>query len=60
MTVWRKSSHSESGAGGSCVELAHLGGSVGVRDSKNPEGGHLSLQRGELRRLMEVVRRTRG
>ncbi|MBO0856119.1 MAG: DUF397 domain-containing protein [Nocardia sp.] len=34
---WFKSSYSQ--GGGDCVEVAHLaGGSVGVRDSKNPNG----------------------
>ncbi|PPJ09768.1 DUF397 domain-containing protein [Nocardia nova] len=34
---WFKSSHS--GTGQDCVEVAHLvGGTVGVRDSKNPTG----------------------
>ncbi|RFU43592.1 DUF397 domain-containing protein [Actinomadura logoneensis] len=57
MTVWRKSSYSESGAGGSCVELADAGGAVGVRDSRNPKGGHHVLVRDDLRRLIEVIRR---
>jgi hypothetical protein len=35
--TWRKSSRS-SGNGGECVEVAHLQGAVGVRDSKNPTG----------------------
>jgi hypothetical protein len=38
--VWRKSSRSGSGSNGACVEVA-FAGVVGVRDSKNPEGGHL-------------------
>ncbi|NKY29433.1 DUF397 domain-containing protein [Nocardia gamkensis] len=34
---WFKSSHS--GGGADCVEVAHfVGGTVGVRDSKNPTG----------------------
>ncbi|WP_280491830.1 DUF397 domain-containing protein [Nocardia asiatica] len=37
---WFKSTHSS--AGSECVEIAHLdGGRVGVRDSKNPNGGVL-------------------
>lgn len=40
--VWRKSSRSNS-QGGACVELAALGTEVGVRDSKNPGAGHLTL-----------------
>jgi hypothetical protein len=41
-TQWFKSSHSEGSA--NCVEVAWLdGGSVGVRDSKNPHGPALSF-----------------
>lgn len=39
---WQKSSFS-SGQGGACVEVAHIGGDLTVRDSKNPEGPALSL-----------------
>jgi hypothetical protein len=41
--VWRKSSHSGSQQG-DCVELAHLGtAGIGIRDSKNPATGHLTI-----------------
>ena len=36
---WRKSSHS--GSGNNCVEVASMAADVAVRDSKNPDGGHL-------------------
>lgn len=39
---WRKSLRSGP-SGANCVELAALGGSVGVRDSKSPSSGHLAL-----------------
>ncbi|MBB6416081.1 DUF397 domain-containing protein [Streptomyces sp. AK010] len=39
--TWRKSSFSSSG--GDCVEVADLGPGVGVRDSKNPEVGILTV-----------------
>ncbi|WUH99115.1 DUF397 domain-containing protein [Spirillospora sp. NBC_00431] len=42
--AWRKSSRSGS-SGGDCVEVAMLGDLSAVRDSKNPEGGHLTLER---------------
>lgn len=42
--VWRKSSHSGS-SGGECVEVALLGGVNAIRDSKNPEGGYLTVER---------------
>jgi Domain of unknown function (DUF397) len=39
---WIKSSRSLSNGG--CVEMTHLpGGQIGVRDSKNPEGGILRI-----------------
>jgi hypothetical protein len=37
--AWRKSSRS--GDEGYCVELAHTGTAGAIRDSKNPDGGHL-------------------
>lgn len=40
--AWRKSSHS-GGQGGECVEIADDGGRWFVRDSKDPEGGMLSV-----------------
>jgi hypothetical protein len=40
--AWRKSSFSDSGAG-ECVELAGLRSTHAVRDSKNPDGPHLTL-----------------
>jgi hypothetical protein len=36
--VWRKSSYSGEG-GNECVEVANLGDSAAVRDSKDPHGG---------------------
>jgi hypothetical protein len=40
--AWRKSSHSGTEQG-DCVEVADLSSSVGIRDSKNPQLGHLTL-----------------
>ncbi|MCP2340274.1 DUF397 domain-containing protein [Actinomadura rupiterrae] len=57
MIVWRKSTHSEGqDAGGTCVEMADLGTSIGVRDSKNPRAGHLTLTRTALHQLTETIR----
>ncbi|MFI7615324.1 DUF397 domain-containing protein [Nonomuraea terrae] len=41
--VWRKSSYSTEQSVGTCVEVAWMGGEVGVRDSKNPSGPHLTF-----------------
>lgn len=38
---WRKSSYS--GAGNDCVELVIARAGAAVRDSKNPEAGHISF-----------------
>lgn len=38
---WRKSSRSNGNGGNNCVEVAIHDSAVGVRDSKNPEGGVL-------------------
>jgi transcriptional regulator with XRE-family HTH domain len=42
--AWRKSSRSDNN-GGSCVEVAALPHAVAVRDSKNPDGGTLMVDR---------------
>lgn len=44
---WRKSSFSL--ANGECIEMRALSdGTIGVRDSKDPEGGILRFSRGEI------------
>lgn len=40
---WRKSSYS--GGGNDCVEVAGMGEVAVVRDSKNPDGGSLIIDR---------------
>ncbi|MEU5880688.1 DUF397 domain-containing protein [Spirillospora sp. NPDC047279] len=56
--TWRKSSHSGSGAGGGedCIEVAALGDSIGVRDSKAPSGPHLSLARRDFSVLVGRIK----
>jgi hypothetical protein len=57
MTLWRKSSHSGGSGATDCVEMAALDGArVGIRDSKHPEGGHLTLPRTELAGLVRRVK----
>lgn len=53
--TWRKSSYS-GGEGGQCVELADLDGTVGIRDSKNPSQGHLTVGRETLRGLVGRIK----
>lgn len=45
MTEWRKSSYSGGLNDDACVELARSIGGIGVRDSKDPEGGWLEVRR---------------
>ncbi|HVK21179.1 MAG TPA: DUF397 domain-containing protein [Actinokineospora sp.] len=41
--AWRKSSRSGAGNNDNCVEVASIPPSTAVRDSKNPDGGQLSV-----------------
>ncbi|GLY20002.1 DUF397 domain-containing protein [Kineosporia sp. NBRC 101677] len=53
--TWRKSSHS--GGGDNCVEVSFdPEGYVGVRDSKNPNGGHLTFSAHEWQAFHAGVR----
>ncbi|MEV4007249.1 DUF397 domain-containing protein [Actinomadura sp. NPDC049753] len=56
MITWRKSTHSDE-TGGHCVELAALPHAVGVRDSKAPDAGHLSLTRRAFADLLDRAKR---
>jgi hypothetical protein len=52
---WRKSTAST--GNGECVELAALpDGTVGVRDSKDPDGHVLTFTRAEMRAWLHGVR----
>ncbi|WP_308165893.1 DUF397 domain-containing protein [Actinomadura sp. NEAU-AAG7] len=57
-TLWRKSTYSGAGGEtqGDCVELASLDGSVGIRDSKNPQTPHITVEREGLARLLSRVK----
>ncbi|MFF5261925.1 DUF397 domain-containing protein [Actinomadura viridis] len=55
-TQWRKSSFS-GGIQEACVEVAALPRSIGVRDSKAPEAGHLSLSVQGFAALVARVKR---
>ena len=52
--MWRKSSYSN--AGNQCVEVAQIGAAVAVRDSKNPGGGHLTLDAAGWKALLDRVK----
>jgi hypothetical protein len=58
--VWRKSSRSASGPDDKCVEVADLPERdvtpVWVRDSKNPNKGHLALPRSGFTTFAHMVK----
>ncbi|WP_369696564.1 DUF397 domain-containing protein [Nocardiopsis sp. YSL2] len=51
---WRKSSHST--ASGECVEVADMESGALIRDSKQPELGHLSFVSGEWSLFLASVK----
>ncbi|HEU5025832.1 MAG TPA: DUF397 domain-containing protein [Spirillospora sp.] len=53
--VWRKSTHS-GGHEGDCIEIGDLNDHIGVRDSKNPDAGHLTLTRRDFAALLTRLR----
>jgi hypothetical protein len=53
--VWRKSSRSNT-QGGDCVELAALPSGIGIRDSKNPAGPILNVDRAQLGELVHRIK----
>jgi hypothetical protein len=52
---WRKSSRSNPGTGGDCVEVA-MAGKVGVRDSKNRTGAMLVVGYQEWETLVDQIK----
>ncbi|MCP2339425.1 DUF397 domain-containing protein [Actinomadura rupiterrae] len=59
MVAWRKSSYSGGADDEQCIELGRLAATVGLRDSKNPSVGHLSLTVAEFGGLVERIRQVR-
>lgn len=57
MVEWRKSSRSGGVNDHACVEVAHLGDRIGVRDSKNPDGEPLGLGSREFSGLIARIKR---
>ncbi|MEV4256507.1 DUF397 domain-containing protein [Spirillospora sp. NPDC049652] len=54
-TQWRKSSYS-GGSSGQCVEVAQASAMVGIRDSKDPDAGHLAVGRTAFAGLLARVK----
>ncbi|MFA1550789.1 DUF397 domain-containing protein [Actinomadura chokoriensis] len=55
-SAWRKSSHSGPEQG-DCVEVADLSSGVGIRDSKHPDHGHLTLTPKAFAALLACAKR---
>jgi hypothetical protein len=55
--LWRKSTHSTGVDDEACVEVAKLTNGIGVRDSKNPDAGHLTLITPDFTRLVRRIKR---
>lgn len=53
--AWRKASRSA--GNGECVEVAAAGGTVAIRDSKNPEGVVLTCSPAMFRAFLDATRR---
>lgn len=53
--TWRKSTRSDT-SGNDCVEAARLPGAVGLRDSKNPDAGHLTVSPPAFGDLLDRIR----
>lgn len=59
---WRKSIHSSGVEDEHCVELGRLapGLGIGVRDSKDPDGGYLTLSTSEFGDLVTRIKQRAG
>ena len=52
---WRKASRSN-GTGGACLEVAWPGDRAALRDSKNPEGGYITVARHQFAALVGMAK----
>ncbi|MGP4025155.1 DUF397 domain-containing protein [Actinomadura sp. 3N407] len=57
IVYWRKSSYSGGISDQQCVELGRLAPGIGVRDSKDPGGGHLRLTVAQFAALVDGIKR---
>lgn len=54
--AWRKSSHSGGAQTSDCVEVAQLTGTVGVRDTKARDRGHVEADRDAWKGLISAIK----
>ncbi|RKS79034.1 uncharacterized protein DUF397 [Actinomadura pelletieri DSM 43383] len=54
-TVWRKATKSGEN-GGACVEVANTPQAIAFRDSKDPNGPELVIERKDFQCLIEVLK----
>ncbi|AOS64799.1 DUF397 domain-containing protein [Actinoalloteichus hymeniacidonis] len=54
--TWRKTSRSN-GQGGECIEIGSAPGWVGIRDTKNRDGGTLVVDRAVFGAFLAAVKR---
>jgi hypothetical protein len=54
--TWRKSSYSGGTDNSDCVEAAQLAEGIGLRDSKNPDAGRLTVSAGAFGDLLGRIR----
>ncbi|MDL4777731.1 DUF397 domain-containing protein [Actinomadura xylanilytica] len=54
--MWLKSSYSSDGTHSQCVEVAQLTDVIGIRDSKDPDSGHLVLSPAEFANLVLQIK----
>ncbi|MFD0490906.1 uncharacterized protein DUF397 [Saccharopolyspora erythraea NRRL 2338] len=54
---WRKSSRSDTGSGGNCVEVAFAATVTAVRDSKEPHGPKLIFTAAQWRQFLTTTQR---
>lgn len=53
--IWRKATRSGNN-GGECVEVARLTGAIGIRDSKHPHAGNLTVSPTAFSDLLDQIR----
>ena len=58
MTInWRKSSYSGNSTDEMCVEVGELASGVGIRDSKDPDGGRLDMHCAKFAALVVEIKK---